>query len=92
MARVALGIALAAALAAPLGAEEAGHGHHAHRGHHHDAADAGHGGAHAASAEARANLARATAALDRFQDVAEAERAGYVKPGRNDGFQMGEHW
>jgi hypothetical protein len=57
---------------------------HAH--HHHDPA----GGA--PSAEALAQLARATAALDRFQDVAEAERAGYVKPGDNDGFEMGEHW
>jgi hypothetical protein len=60
------------------------HSHHAHHGH---------GAAPAApSAEARANLARATAALDRYQDSAAAERDGWVKPGRNDGFQMGEHW
>jgi hypothetical protein len=58
----------------------------AHLAHHADP------GPQAPSAAAVAALARATAALDRFQDVAEAERAGYRKPGRNDGFQMGEHW
>src|SRR5215510_10812533 len=58
---------------------------HAH--HHHEAASTAR-----PSEAALAQLARATAALDRFQDVAEAERAGYVKPGDNDGFEMGEHW
>src|SRR5262245_52952048 len=39
-----------------------------------------------------ANLARATAALERFRDPEVAKRVGYVKPWRNDGFEMGEHW
>jgi len=72
---------LAVALFAPLGA--AAEDAHAH---YHSPAAA------APSEPALAQLARATAALDRFQDVAEAERAGYVKPGKNDGFEMGEHW
>jgi hypothetical protein len=71
-------VGLAAATAAEGGHD---HSHHAH-----------HGQAGAPGAEAQANLARATAALDRYQDVAAAERDGWVKPGRNDGFQMGEHW
>jgi hypothetical protein len=37
-------------------------------------------------------LARATDALERFRDVDMARDAGYRKPGRNDGFMMGEHW
>ena len=71
---------LVCALASPGAAEDA-HGAHS--------------AAHAPqprSAAALDALARATAALDAFQDVAAAERAGYEKPGRNDGFQMGEHW
>lgn len=46
----------------------------------------------AASADAESALERATAALDAYRDVEAAERAGYRKPGRNDGFMMGEHW
>lgn len=72
-------VCLAALVAAAAAAED----EHAH--HHANAAPA-------ASPEVLARLAEATAALDRFQDIGEAERAGYVKPGRNDGFQMGEHW
>jgi len=49
-------------------------------------------GPEAPSAPALENLARATTALDRFQDVEAAEAAGYLKPGNNDGFEMGEHW
>jgi hypothetical protein len=67
----------AAAVAEP-GHDPSDHAHHAPAGE--------------PSAEAQANLARATAALDRYQDVAAAERDGWVKPGNNDGFQMGEHW
>jgi hypothetical protein len=74
-------LALAAALAVPALAEDAQPPHHRH------VAASG-----VPSPQVQARLAEATAALDRFQDVAEAERAGYVKPGNNDGFQMGEHW
>jgi hypothetical protein len=81
MPRTLLALAWFGWLALPAAAQDDPHAHHG-----------GHAASPAASAEARANLARATAALDRFQDVAEAERAGYVKPGNNDGFQMGEHW
>jgi hypothetical protein len=83
MARTLLALAWLGWLALPAAAEDGHHGHHAQHGGH---------AAPPASAEAQAHLARATAALDRYQDVAEAERAGYVKPGKNDGFQMGEHW
>ena len=69
----------------PAAAEDGHHGHHA--AHHGERA-----APPSASAGAQAAPARATAALDRYHDVAQAERAGYVKPGRNDGFQMGEHW
>jgi hypothetical protein len=79
-----LALAGLAWLAQPAAAQDGHHAHHAQHG--------SPPSSPSASAEARANLARATAALDRFQDVAQAERAGYVKPGKNDGFQMGEHW
>jgi hypothetical protein len=84
MARTLLALAWLGWLAMPAAAEDGHHEHHAHHGER--------AAPRAASAGAQANLARATAALDRYQDVAQAERAGYVKPGRNDGFQMGEHW
>jgi hypothetical protein len=73
-------LALALSLA-PLGlrGHEDPHAHHA-------AAPA------EAGPEAVRSLERATAALDRFQDLEAAERAGYLRPGKNDGFMMGEHW
>ncbi len=46
---------------------------------------------HAAFSSAEV-LEHVTHALDRFQNVEEAERAGYKKPWHNDGFMMGEHW
>jgi hypothetical protein len=79
MRRTWLGLVWIAALGSAAAAEP--RHDHAHHGH-----------AAAPSAEAEANLVRATAALDRYQDVAAAERDGWVKPGKNDGFQMGEHW
>jgi len=62
MARTPLALAALVWLALPAGAQEDPHAHHAEH-------------AAAPAAEAQADLARATAALDRFQDVAEAERA-----------------
>jgi hypothetical protein len=38
------------------------------------------------------DLARATEALARFRDPEVALHEGYVRPGNNDGFEMGEHW
>ena len=43
-------------------------------------------------ASSAAEFERVTRLLDRFQDVEVAEREGYRKPWRNDGFEMGEHW
>jgi hypothetical protein len=51
-----------------------------------------HGAAASAPRAAPDAFERATESLDRFQDVEEAERAGYRKPWHNDGFMMGEHW
>lgn len=79
--RAAAGLAsILCAVAPPSAGEDAHSAHHAEPG------------LEVPSTGPLAALARATAALERFQDVAEAERAGYRKPGRNDGFQMGEHW